>query len=98
MAWVYNYRDVVCTLAPSKTHCSSLVTVANRMENTTMRKAYNVARNFYPKGFEIIQMYPPLTMRDAREIRAKMQRTFKGNKYIIVNVNTLINPEKNHEV
>ena len=97
MAWVYHNRYVVCTLAPSETHCSSLVTVANHMENTTMREAYNVARvdDF---GVEIIQMYPPLTKRDAREVRVKMQRTFKSNKYVVVNVNTMTNPEKNHEV
>ena len=62
-----------------------------------MREAYNVAR-VDEFGVEIIQMYPPLTKRKAREIRVRMQRTFKSNKYVVVNVNTLVNPDVNHEV
>ena len=62
-----------------------------------MRQAYNVAKvdDF---GVEIIQMHPPLTKRQAREIRIRMQKTFKDTRYVVVNVNTLTNPELNHEV
>ena len=62
-----------------------------------MRKCYNVAR-VDEQGVEVIQLYPPLTMRQAREVRATMKRTFKHQNYVVVNINTLLNPEKNHEV
>lgn len=62
-----------------------------------MKEAYNVAKvdDF---GVEVIQMYPPLTKRQARKVRVRMQRTFKNNKYVVININTLVNPDANHEV
>lgn len=62
-----------------------------------MRKCYNVAR-VDEQGVEIIQMYPPLTMREAREVRVSMQRTFRNQSYVVVNVNTLRDETKNWEV
>jgi hypothetical protein len=62
-----------------------------------MRKCYNVAR-VDEQGVEIIHMYPPLTMREAREVRVSMQRTFRNQSYVVVNVNTLRDETKNWEV
>lgn len=62
-----------------------------------MRECYNVAR-VDEQGVEVIQLYPPLTMRQAREVRVAMQRTFRNQQYVVVNINSLLNPEKNHEV
>ena len=56
-------------------------------------KTYNVGR-VDEDGLEIIQMYPPLTMREARQVRVKMQRTFKDNKYVVFNVATVLSKEK----
>ena len=58
-----------------------------------MIKTYNVGR-VDEYGMEIIQLYPPLTMREARMVRVKMQRTFKGNKYVVFNVATILSEEK----
>lgn len=62
-----------------------------------MRKCYNVAR-VDEQGVEIIQMYPPLTMREAREVRVSMKRTFRNQNYVVINVNTLRDEAKNWEV
>ena len=56
-------------------------------------KTYNVGR-VDEYGLEIIQLYPPLTMREARQVRVKMQRTFKDNKYVVFNVATILSEEK----
>lgn len=62
-----------------------------------MRQAYNVAK-VDEDGVELIEMYPPLTMREARIVRVNMQRTFRMFKYVVVNVNTILNEDKNNEV
>jgi len=62
-----------------------------------MRECYNVTR-VDEHGVEVIQLYPPLTMRQAREVRVNMQRTFRKQQYVVVNINSLLNPEKNYEV
>lgn len=60
------------------------------------RKVYNVAKaDEY--GVEVIQMYPPLTKREAREVRVAMKRTFPGINYVVVNVNTIIDANANWE-
>jgi hypothetical protein len=56
-------------------------------------KTYNVAR-VDGGGVEIIQVHPPLSIREAREVRVRMQRTFKMNKYVVVNINTILHPEE----
>lgn len=61
-----------------------------------MKRTYNVAKaDEY--GVEIIQMYPPLTKREAREIRVNMKRNFPGINYVVVNTATIIDPEVNWE-
>ncbi len=60
------------------------------------RKAYNVAKAT-DNGVEVIQMYPPLTKREAREIRVNMKRSFPGTNYVVVHLGTIINPEMNWE-
>ena len=62
-----------------------------------MKQTYNVAR-VDEEGVEIIQMYPPITKNEARAIRIRMKRTFPKNNYVVVNVNTLLDPERNWEV
>ena len=56
-------------------------------------KSYNVGR-VTDEGLEIIQLYPPLTKNEARQVRIDMQRTFRGNKYVVFNVQTILNEEK----
>lgn len=61
------------------------------METRTM-KAYNVAR-VTDSGVEIIQLHPPLTKDQAREVRIRMKRMFRMNDYAVVNTNTILNKE-----
>lgn len=61
------------------------------METRTM-KAYNVAR-VTDSGVEIIQLHPPLTKDQAREVRIRMKRMFRMNDYAVVNTNTILNRE-----
>lgn len=61
-----------------------------------MRKAYNVAKaDAY--GVEVIQMYPPLTKREAREVRVSMKRAFPGTNYVVVHLGTIMDPERDWE-
>lgn len=63
---------------------------------TNLKQAYNVARaDEY--GVEVIQMYPPLTKRKAREVRVAMKRAFPGTNYVVVNLGTIIDAERNWE-
>lgn len=55
-------------------------------------KTYNVAK-VDEMGVELICTHPYLNLRDARKIRISMQKTFRDNKYVVVNMNTFINPE-----
>lgn len=61
------------------------------METRTM-KAYNVAR-VTDSGVEIIQLHPPLTKDQAREVRIRMKRMFRMNDYAVINSNTILNKE-----
>lgn len=58
------------------------------METRTM-KAYNVAR-VTDSGVEIIQLHPPLTKDQAREVRIRMKRMFRMNDYAVINSETIL--------
>jgi len=58
-----------------------------------MVKCYNVAKvdNY---GVELIQLQPPLTIREAREVRVSMKRAFRNTNYVVVNIDTILNGDK----
>ena len=56
-------------------------------------KTYTVAR-IDADGIELIDTKNYLTKRQAREIRVAMQRKMRPNKYVVVNLATHINPER----
>jgi len=60
------------------------------------RRTYNVAKAD-EHGVEVIQMYPPLTKREAREVRVSMKRAFPNVNYVVVNLGTIIDPQRNWE-
>ncbi len=52
-------------------------------------ETYNVAR-IDDVGVEIIQVQPYMTKNDARRVRIRMQRTFPGQKYVVLNMHTYL--------
>ena len=59
---------------------------------TLTKRAYNVAK-VDECGVEIIQLHPPLTKDQARGVRIQMQRAFRMNNYVVINVDTILNKE-----
>ena len=57
-----------------------------------MKELYNVAK-VTDMGIELIEMYPYLTKRAAREIRIRMKRAFQMNEYVVLNVPTFLGQE-----